>query len=223
MSMHQPDDPNPITQLIDDLKEVMSEIDTEANARAEGDLAVKDWCAQLIEKALDKAVAQLEQKIDSADEKAELTTRALVKDEVKNALGNSLSELQLDLVDQRVLTDNSYRLPNVDYDFNQSQVTPELRVALDALLAILVDHPKMEVQLIGHTASFGNDDKNLRLSQERARAAADYLVGRGVATHRISPSGVGESQLLNECVNGILCSIEQHKVNERLELKVLRY
>lgn len=137
--------------------------------------------------------------------------------------GNSLSELQLDLVDQRVLTDKSYRLPNVDYDFNQSQVTPELRVALDALLAILVDHPKMEVQLIGHTASFGNDNKNLRLSQERARAAADYLVERGVATHRISPSGVGESQLLNECVNGILCSIEQHKVNERLELKVLRY
>ena len=98
MSMHQPVDPNPITQLIDDLKEVMSEIDTEANARAEGDLAVKDWCAQLIEKALDKAVAQLEQKIDSADEKAELTTRALVKDEVKKALGKSLPPAVAEIV-----------------------------------------------------------------------------------------------------------------------------
>ncbi len=141
---------------------------------------------------------------------------------VELAPGNSLNELDLDLTDRRVSSDKTYNIPNVDYDFNETAVTPALVVALEELARILTAHPGTQVQLVGHTASFGNDDKNLQLSQARAQAAADYLIQQGVAENRISPTGMGESQLLNECFDGILCSIAQHKENERLELKVVQ-
>lgn len=54
--------------------------------------------------------------------------------------------------------------------------------------------PAALVSIIGHTDSTGSDAINNPLSHNRAQAAANYLVGRGVAATRISVSGMGSMQ-----------------------------
>ena len=50
----------------------------------------------------------------------------------------------------------------------------------------------------GHTDARGSDASNLKLSQARAKAAADKLVEMGVARSSITAVGKGESELLTK-------------------------
>lgn len=47
--------------------------------------------------------------------------------------------------------------------------------------------------IAGHTDAVGSDDRNLKLSEDRARAVRDYLVERGIAPGRLIAKGYGEA------------------------------
>src|SRR3546814_11067471 len=46
----------------------------------------------------------------------------------------------------------------------------------------------------GHSDSRGSDSDNLRVSEARAQAVADYLVTKGIAADRMTVLGVGETR-----------------------------
>src|SRR3546814_4425659 len=46
----------------------------------------------------------------------------------------------------------------------------------------------------GHSDSRGSDSDNLRVSEARAKAVADYLVTKGIAADRMTVLGVGETR-----------------------------
>ena len=43
----------------------------------------------------------------------------------------------------------------------------------------------------------------------------------GIPRARLDAVGYGESLLLNQCADGVNCSEAAHKVNERIEIRVL--
>ena len=49
----------------------------------------------------------------------------------------------------------------------------------------------------------------------------DYLLREGIAKQRILVKGCGETMPVNHCRNGETCSMDEHMVNHRLEVKVL--
>ena len=51
-----------------------------------------------------------------------------------------------------------------------------------------------KVIVVGHTDTSGSDAYNVRLSERRAKAVADALVGSGVAQTALSVDWKGESQ-----------------------------
>ena len=65
---------------------------------------------------------------------------------------------------------------------------------LDEVARVLVDSPELRLRIEGHTDSAGSDVTNMRLSQERAQAVVDYLVGQGVGRDRLTSIGFGESR-----------------------------
>lgn len=114
-----------------------------------------------------------------------------------------------------------FQLKNIYYDLNKFFIRADAAQELDHVLAILKEYPQMHIELRSHTDSRATDTYNLRLSENRARAAMDYLVARGVSPSRLVARGYGESEILNGCVDGVNCSEDEHQQNRRTEFKIL--
>ena len=74
------------------------------------------------------------------------------------------------------------------------------------------------IEIAAHTDSKGSDPQNLALSYRRAEQVVKYIYKKGIEIKRISGNGYGESQLLNNCDDGVPCTEAQHKLNRRVEL-----
>jgi OOP family OmpA-OmpF porin len=74
----------------------------------------------------------------------------------------------------------------------------------DAAVAFLSTHTNVSATIEGHTDSRGDAAYNQALSEQRAKAAADRLIERGVDAGRISSVGYGESKPIadNDTVEG---------------------
>ncbi len=113
-------------------------------------------------------------------------------------------------------------LEYINYSLDQSDIKPDVAATLDRLIAMLKDFPDLEIRIESHTDSRGSDDYNMLLSKKRAKAAFDYVVSKGIDPKRLLYHGYGETRLLNKCANGVECTEEQHEVNRRSIVKVVR-
>ena len=83
----------------------------------------------------------------------------------------------------------------IHFETNKAVIKRKSYHILDQVAATLKQYPeikKLEIQ--GHTDSRGSDDYNLRLSQRRAQAVVDYLVGKKVSRDRLVARGYGEKR-----------------------------
>lgn len=65
---------------------------------------------------------------------------------------------------------------------------------LDAVAAVLKDDPTLYADIEGHTDNTGSDERNTELSQQRAEAVVNYLVGKGIPADRLTAKGYGPTQ-----------------------------
>lgn len=112
---------------------------------------------------------------------------------------------------------------NILYDFNQSFIRPDAASVLNNLAQTLKRNPKMTIELSSHTDSRGDNSYNMKLSQERAEAAVNFLVSKGISRARLTAKGFGETRLKNKCKDGAQCSETEHEQNRRTEIKILKY
>ncbi|MGH7475136.1 MAG: OmpA family protein [Longimicrobiales bacterium] len=80
------------------------------------------------------------------------------------------------------------------FDFDSAALRAEARSDLADLAGSLQRYPNTEVLIVGHTDAVGTDTYNLDLSRRRARSAADFLIGQGIASARLRTEGRGESE-----------------------------
>jgi outer membrane protein OmpA-like peptidoglycan-associated protein len=111
---------------------------------------------------------------------------------------------------------------NVYYNYGEYKILPEAEKTLDKVINIMKNDTQLVIELSSHTDSRSSTDYNMKLSQQRAKAAVDYMLARGVAKDRISGKGYGESKLINKCADGVECTEEEHSKNRRTEFKILR-
>lgn len=118
--------------------------------------------------------------------------------------------------------DSEYiRLDLILYNFDKYFLRPEGKVELDKLVKYMKSHPDLKVELSSHTDSRGSDKYNLKLSKQRAQSCVDYIVAQGISKKLITAKGYGETKLLNKCKNGVWCSVDDHQMNRRTELKLI--
>lgn len=109
---------------------------------------------------------------------------------------------------------------NILFEFNKADLLPQAKQTLDKIILAMKLNSSFGIELGAHSDSQGSDAYNLKLSEQRAAAAKAYMLGKGVDAARISAKGYGETKLLNNCNNTILCSEDEHAVNRRLEFKL---
>jgi outer membrane protein OmpA-like peptidoglycan-associated protein len=118
-------------------------------------------------------------------------------------------------------------IQHVFYDLNKAQIRKDATAQLDELVRILKENPSLQIELSSHTDCRGTAKYNDILSLQRAKAAIDYIVSKGIRLKRLVAAGFGERKPVNDCrcepSNQSPCSEEQHQANRRTEVKVLKY
>lgn len=85
-------------------------------------------------------------------------------------------------------------LRDIYYETNSYTLTSASKVVVALFIQFLKDNPTVKVEIQGHTDNVGNDDANLRLSEQRAKAVYDYVISQGIPANRLRYKGYGESQ-----------------------------
>jgi OmpA-OmpF porin, OOP family len=88
----------------------------------------------------------------------------------------------------------SVRLNNIFFETGKSELRPESNSELDRVVATLTENPKMTIDVGGHTDNVGSNETNLKLSQDRADAVREYVIGKGVEPDRVGGKGFGETK-----------------------------
>jgi OOP family OmpA-OmpF porin len=84
---------------------------------------------------------------------------------------------------------------SVYFDFDKAVLKQGGKDALKEMVEkVVATHAVKEVQIIGHTDSVGSTDYNQKLSERRAKAAADYMISLGVPAEKVTAIGKGESE-----------------------------
>ncbi|TVR81663.1 MAG: hypothetical protein EA412_02535 [Chitinophagaceae bacterium] len=123
---------------------------------------------------------------------------------------------------RRFVTGSVLELENLYYDYDKYHIRADAAEVLDELLLILETYPEVEIKLMSHTDSRGSLNYNKHLSMRRAQSARNYLVSAGIDPARLSFEGYGQSKPVNHCVDGVECTEEEHQLNRRTEIKVVR-
>jgi outer membrane protein OmpA-like peptidoglycan-associated protein/tetratricopeptide (TPR) repeat protein len=113
------------------------------------------------------------------------------------------------------------KIDNIYYDLDRFSLRPDAARELDKLLATMRKYPSLIIEIRSHTDSRGSAESNKQLSTQRARAVADYLASKGISRKRMSAVGMGESQLVNNCTDDVICTEGEHQRNRRTEFRVV--
>jgi outer membrane protein OmpA-like peptidoglycan-associated protein len=112
-------------------------------------------------------------------------------------------------------------MTNIYYDLDKWNIRAEARVELENIVEVLKQNPSIKIEIGSHTDSRQSKAFNLALSQRRAESALEYILKRGIAKSRLTAKGYGESQLVNQCSDGIKCSEEDHQLNRRSTFEIV--
>jgi len=106
-------------------------------------------------------------------------------------------------------------LRGVNFKTGSALLTDQATQVLDQVADALNGRKDVKVEIAGHTDNVGKPSYNLALSQKRAEAVRQYLIGKGVDAARLSARGYGATQPIAD--NGT----EQGRAeNRRVELKI---
>lgn len=109
-------------------------------------------------------------------------------------------------------------LRNIYFDFNKATFKQESYNELNKLEKMLGQNPNINIELSGHTDNIGSAKYNKQLSQNRAIAVKNFLVGKGIDPRRVKAIGFGEEQPLASNDD----ELEGRELNRRVEFKVIR-
>tara|TARA_R110000868_G_scaffold115109_1_gene307698 strand:- start:524 stop:904 length:381 start_codon:yes stop_codon:yes gene_type:complete len=109
------------------------------------------------------------------------------------------------------------KLAPIYFDLNSSYLRNDAFENLDKVVAFMKKRPEVKVEIGSQTDSREEDDYNLWLSDRRAKRTVAYIISEGIDSSRITGKGYGETELINKCVNGVICSDRDHQLNRRSE------
>jgi len=127
---------------------------------------------------------------------------------------------------KKVDVGKSIVLRNIFFDLAKYSLRSESEIELNRLTQLLIENPKLRIEISGHTDSRGADAYNKELSKNRAKEVVDFLVEKGIKKDRLEFAGYGEEQPINtdaeiQQLSRHSAKEAAHQENRRTEFKVL--
>jgi outer membrane protein OmpA-like peptidoglycan-associated protein len=122
-----------------------------------------------------------------------------------------------ELTPARLATGEPIRIEKIQFAADSININPEAIPSLDELYDFLYDNPTIVIEVSGHTNGLPADDYCDRISAERAKSVADYLIGKGIEARRVMSKGYGKRKPVatNQTAEG-------RKKNQRVEIKFIK-
>ena len=92
----------------------------------------------------------------------------------------------------------NFILEGLNFDNGKYSFQESAYPVMDDLLEYMKRKEDDRIEIGGHTDNVGNAKSNLKLSEDRANAVRDYLVGHGVDSSRIVTKGYGSTMPLDK-------------------------
>jgi OOP family OmpA-OmpF porin len=169
---------------------------------SEYEAAVEDLQSQLAGRT--EQIAGLEARISELE--ADLGGVQLERSELAEAIAAQAQlrekftrvEQMFDRDEARVLREGNdviVRLTGLTFAVGKSDIEPAYFALLTSVQYAIAEFPGARVSIEGHTDSFGGDEQNQQLSQDRADAVREYLVANmRLDPARIDAIGYGETR-----------------------------
>lgn len=142
---------------------------------------------RVIKENTDYTIITYRQGAEKNKSETQFTTRGLRYDQ------NFIIDVPLLIPEEKI------RIPEVRYAFGKWELLQDSTISskdsLNFVYDVLMKYPKMILELSSHTDCRGNDEFNLKLSNNRARECVQYLVEeKGIDIRRLIPVGKGEKE-----------------------------
>ena len=98
----------------------------------------------------------------------------------------------------RVLTDGKIITTGIKFASGEATLLPQSMGIINKIFNLMSEHQEIKFSVEGHTDSDGDEQLNLKLSEERAKAVKEKLVDMGIEESRFSTKGWGESKPVDE-------------------------
>ncbi len=130
----------------------------------------------------------------------------------------SYLEISLKMEMSKLQANASSVLRNIFFDYGKSILKPASTTEIERLLTLLKAHPKMTLEISGHTDNISSKKFNQELSKKRANSVANYLIKKGIDRKRFTTKGYAFSKPIasNKTKEG-------RQRNRRVEFKILTY
>ena len=115
----------------------------------------------------------------------------------------------------------SLDIPIIYFDLDKSFIRKDAAFELEKVLVVLKENPTMKIDIRSHTDSRQTEKYNNALSNRRAKSTRDWLIINGISADRLTAKGYGETQLINNCSDGVKCSEVEHQQNRRSEFIIV--
>ncbi len=122
-----------------------------------------------------------------------------------------------DLTATRIASGEPLRLEKIQFAADSININAEAVPTLDELYEFLYDNPTVIIEVSGHTNGLPADEYCDRISSERAKSVANYLVQKGIEERRVISKGYGKRKPIatNQTAEG-------RKKNQRVEIKLIK-
>lgn len=192
------------------------DIEKELNAAGEEKAALLRSLQAANQRVLDSVAAARDAEAE-ARRLAELREREQRESEARRKAADEMERKQ-------GLRDELDKIGAIYFAFNSSYLNDESKKTLDQLAALLKANPELTLEIESHTDARGTDKYNQWLSGRRAAKTTEYLQQEhGLDPKRINAQGLGESQLVNNCEDGVRCTEKEHRMNRRSEFRIVEF
>jgi outer membrane protein OmpA-like peptidoglycan-associated protein len=104
------------------------------------------------------------------------------------------NSLTVNMTSEALKAGKTYNIKDILYGTDSYELTNTTKLILKRFAEYLTENASLKIAIQGHTDDLGDDNKNLALSESRAKAVMEYLIEEGVEKERLSSKGFGEKQ-----------------------------
>lgn len=130
----------------------------------------------------------------------------------------NFNEIVLEVGLPDTCVNSSTVMRNIFFDYGKTILKAESKHEIEKVYNLLKKYPTMKLEISGHTDNVSSLRFNQKLSINRAKAVAKFLIDMGIEKNRLLTTGYAFSRPIADN-----STIEGQRQNRRVELKILGY